>query len=306
MSRGTQIVRASDVEASRSFVRKLWNTARRSVDDLSTRLLGADFEDRVERLRERYEKLGGDPFGLDPDTAQATVKILSFFHRLYFRTECYGLEHLPPGRTLLVSNHGGQIPIDAAIIGCALFLDANPERVTRAMVDRMVGTLPFVSMFFSRVGQVAGVKENARRLLEQEEVLLSFPEGVRGIAKPFARRYQLEEFGNGFMRLALETNTPIVPVAVIGSEEQYVSLGNLSSVARALKIPAFPVVPQLLIPGGQLPLPLKYRIYFGEPMRFRGNPDDGDDVIADKVWVVRQTIQDLLNRGLSARKGWFF
>ncbi len=187
-----------------------------------------------------------------------------------------------------------------------MFLDGEPPRMIRAMVEKWAHSLPFVSTFFSRVGQVVGVPENARRLLEMGEVLLVFPEGTRGISKPFARRYQLEEFGLGFMRLAIETDTPIVPVAVIGAEEQYINVGNLRWAARALGMPVFPVMPQLFVPGGQMPLPTKYRLYFGEPMRFSGDPDDDDVVIEEKVWVVKQTIQSMLNRGLKERKGVFF
>src|SRR5262249_7138510 len=152
-------------------------------------------------------------------------------------------------------------------------------------------TLPFVSMFFSRVGQVVGVPENAKRLLEAGEALLVFPEGARGISKTFDRRYQLTDFGLGFMRLAMETNTPIVPIAVIGAEEQYVSVANLDKLARWIGAPSFPIIPQLAIPGGILPLPTRYRLYFGEPMQFAGDPDDDDAVIEEKVWLVKATIQ---------------
>lgn len=280
--------------------------ARQRLDEAAHRMLGHDFQERTDWLRQRYEAMGGDPFGLDPDTARSAATVCAFFHRMYFRTECMGLEHLPKGRTLLVANHSGQIPIDAAIIGTALFLDATPPRVTRAMVERWTGTLPFVSTFYSRVGQVVGVPENARRLLEMDEVLLTFPEGLRGISKPFSERYQLQEFGLGFMRLALATRTPIVPVAVVGAEEQYVSLGNLRWAARRLNLPVFPLVPQLLVPGGQLPLPMKYRLHFGEPLRFTGDAEDDDGVIGDKVWLVKQTIRDLLNAALARRTSLFF
>jgi len=138
------------------------------------------------------------------------------------------------------------------------------------------------------------------------ELLLAFPEGVRGVSKPFAKRYELEEFGLGFMRLAIETKTPIVPVAVIGAEEQYVSFGNLSWAAKALKIPVFPVIPQLLLPGGQMPLPTKYRLFFGEPMRFEGDPDDDDAIVAEKVYLVKQSIAHMLRRGLMQRRSVFF
>jgi 1-acyl-sn-glycerol-3-phosphate acyltransferase len=178
--------------------------------------------------------------------------------------------------------------------------------MTRAMVDKWAFALPFVSAFFSKVGQVVGVPENARRLLQMDELLLVFPEGMRGISKPFTRRYELQPFGLGFMRLALETRTPIVPVAVIGAEEQYVSFGNLDWAARALGLPTFPLVPQLLLPGGQLPLPTKYRLYFGEPLVFSGDADDDDRAMAERVWVVRQAIELLVNRGIRARKHVFF
>jgi 1-acyl-sn-glycerol-3-phosphate acyltransferase len=281
-------------------------TAQQAVDELGRKLLGSDFESRARVLRERYEALGGDPFGFEPETARHAAMVSAFFHRMYFRTEVYDVDRVPSGRVMLIANHSGQIPIDAAIIGCALFFDANPPRVTRAMVDKWTATLPFVSMFFSRVGQVVGLPENARRLLSMGELLLAFPEGVRGVSKPFAKRYELEEFGLGFMRLAIETKTPIVPVAVIGAEEQYVSFGNLSWAAKALKIPVFPVIPQLLLPGGQMPLPTKYRLFFGEPMRFEGDPDDDDAIVAEKVYLVKQSIAHMLRRGLMQRRSVFF
>lgn len=303
----TALARLSDVaERGLPFLRRLADTAQHVVDELGRRLLGSDFEQRAQVLRERYEALGGDPFGFEPDTARYAAMVSAFFHRMYFRTEVYDVDRVPQGRVMLIANHSGQIPIDAAIIGCALFFDANPPRVTRAMVEKWTATLPFVSMFFSKVGQVVGLPENARRLLAMDELLLAFPEGVRGVSKPFSKRYELEEFGLGFMRLAIETQTPIVPVAVIGAEEQYVSFGNLSWAAKALRIPVFPLIPQLLVPGGQLPLPTKYRLFFGEPMFFDGDPDDEDAVVAEKVFLVKQSIAHMLRRGLMQRRSVFF
>lgn len=308
MKRHNALARLSDVAGPSvlPLVGKLMGVARRKADEWTRRLLGDDFEDRVAWLRARYEARGGDPFGLDPDVAKSAVAALAFFHRMYFRTETFGLDNVPEGRALLVSNHSGQIPIDGAIIGTALFLDAQPPRVVRAMIEKWALSLPFAATFFNRVGQVVGVPENARRLLELDEALLVFPEGTRGINKPFSQRYQLQEFGLGFMRLAIETGTPIVPVAVVGAEEQYISLGNLEWAARTLKMPSFPIVPQVLIPGGQLPLPMKYRLYFGEPLRFGGDPQDDDLIIRDKVWLVKQTIQDMLNRALAQRAHLFY
>jgi 1-acyl-sn-glycerol-3-phosphate acyltransferase len=173
------------------------------------------------------------------------------------------------------------------------------------MVDKWTATLPFVSTFFSRMGQVVGLPANARRLLELGELLLVFPEGVRGISKPFRDRYHLQEFGTGFMRLALETKTPIVPVAVIGAEEQYLSLGRARWAARTFGLPVVPVLPQLLLPGGQLPLPTKYRLFFGEPLHFTGDPEDAT-AVAEKVHLVREAISHMLRRGLAQRKSVFY
>lgn len=267
--------------------------------------IGQQIEARLGRVPVHAGSGGVDPFGLDLEWVKYSLGTIAFLHRKYFRTEVHGIEHVPPGRVLLVANHSGQVPIDGAMIGASMFFDGEPPRIMRSMVEKWSQTLPFVSVLFTRMGQVVGVPENARRLLEFGEAVLVFPEGVKGISKPFRQRYQLAEFGLGFMRLALETETPIVPVAVIGAEEQYINLANVGSVAKRLGMPSFPLIPQLLVPGLQLPLPTKYRIYFGEPMRFYGDPDDDDAIIEEKVWVVKATVQSMINRGLKERKGVF-
>jgi 1-acyl-sn-glycerol-3-phosphate acyltransferase len=128
---------------------------------------------------------------------------------------------------------------------------------------------------------------------------------VRGISKTFDQRYQLTDFGLGFMRLALETKTPIVPVAVIGAEEQLPSIGNLETLAKLFRMPSFPLIPQLFL-GLAFPLPVRYRLYYGEPLYFSGDPDDEDAVLEEKVWTVKASIQALIERGLRERKSVFF
>jgi len=279
--------------------------ARRAAEPVLAKLAGPDFEDRIARVAARMND-GSDAFGLDLEWARWTVLVAAFFHRQYFRSEVRGVDRVPPGRVLLISNHSGQVPLDGLVLGASMFLDAEPPRILRSMVDKWTQTLPFVAPFFSRVGQIVGVPENARRLLEMGEAVLVFPEGSRGISKPWSKRYRLEPFGLGFMRLALETRTPIVPVAVVGAEEQYVSLANVTSVAKVLRMPAFPIVPQLLVPGLQLPLPVKYRLTFGEPMTFDGEADDDDAVIEEKVEVVKSAIQMMVDRSLRERPSVFF
>jgi len=289
-----------------TFFGRLSGTADQAVEAALRHLLGESYSEHLARVPLALGPTGVDPFGLDPQWARYVFATVALLHRKYFRAEVNGVEKVPHGRVLLVANHSGQLPVDGALIAAAMFMDAEPPRIVRAMVEKWAVSLPFVSMLFTRVGQVVGVPENAKRLLTQGEALLVFPEGARGVTKTFDHRYRLTDFGLGFMRLAVETDTPIVPVAVVGGEEQYISVANIESVAKLLRIPAFPIVPQLLLPGGQLPLPTKYRLWFGEPMRFSGDPDDDDAVIEEKVWLVRQTIQSMVNRGLKARKHVFW
>lgn len=268
--------------------------------------------DRVDAIGERTRALvvrenefGYDEFGLGRAHVDTAVRVAGWLYRHYFRAEAIGLEHLPPtGRVLLVANHSGQLPYDGMVIATGCVLDAPQPRLVRSMVEHFVPTVPFASYLMARWGQIIGTPENCRRLLEDDEAILVFPEGARGISKPYSRRYQLESFGLGFMRLALATGTPIVPVAVIGAEEQAPAI-NLRSVARLLGMPSFPVVPYPpFVP--LVPLPVKYRLRFGEPMTFTGDPDDDDDAIAEKVTAVKRRIESLLHVGLRERKHVFW
>jgi 1-acyl-sn-glycerol-3-phosphate acyltransferase len=289
-----------------ALVRGLAAGADDAVEAGLERVLGARFDDYLARVPLSLGPAGIDAFGLDPHWARYVFLAVALLHRTYFRTEVHGIERVPQGRVLLVANHGGQLPIDGALIAAAMFMDARPPRLVRAMVEKWSVGLPFVSLLFARVGQVAGIPENAIRLLSQDEALLVFPEGVRGVAKTFEHRYRLADFSSGFMRLAIETNTPIVPVAVVGSEEQYISVANVEALAKILGMPAFPIVPQLLIPGGQLPLPTRYRLWFGEPMRFAGDVDEDDAIVEEKAWLVKQSVQSMLAKGLEQRKHVFW
>ena len=272
----------------------------------SAKLTGDDLEERIaQALDLPTNETGVDPWGADRDTLRLSAAVIVHLYRYWFRTEVHGIDHVPEGRVLLVSNHGGQIPLDGVMIAASLLLDAKRPRFVRSMVERYISTLPFFSVWFQRVGQVLGSPDNARRLLLADEALLVFPEGVKGISKTFDQRYKLAPFGPGFMRLALDTGAPIVPIAVIGAEEQYPSLSDFKTLAKKLGVPALPFAPQMLF-GMLMPLPTKYRIYFGEPMRFTGDPDDEDAAIEEKVWVVQTTIQSMVNRGLHERKAIFW
>lgn len=259
-----------------------------------------DIAGRTRALVVQGNEFGYDPFGLSKDSLKYAVTVARFLYRHYFRATAYGIDNIPAtGRVLLVSNHSGQLPFDGLVISTAAFLEPAVPRLVRSMVEYFVPTVPFASYLLSRWGQITGTPENCRRLLDAEEAVLVFPEGVRGISKDFSQRYQLGEFGAGFMRLALEMQAPIIPIAVIGAEEQ-APAWNVRPLAKLFGMPSFPIVPYPpFIPV--IPLPVKYRVYFGEPMTFRGDPDDDDDVLDTQVRQVKHRIQQMIHQGLRER-----
>ncbi len=256
----------------------------------------------------RLNSYGYDAWGFHPDTARRAMVLMALFYRYYFRVQSFGVDNLPPGRVLVIGNHAGQVAIDAAMIGTAAFLEGKPPRILRGMGEYWLPTVPFISELMARTGSVVGTPKNCVDLLHNEEAVIAFPEGVRGMNKLFSQRYQLQEFGLGFVRLALQTKTPIVPVAVVGSEEQAPAIANVKWLARLLGMPAFPVTLTWpwLGPLGMIPLPTKYRIYFGKPLRLQGDPHDEDSAIERHVDKVKSAIRAMLDRGLRRRAGVFF
>lgn len=249
---------------------------------------------------------GYDPWGFHPQSAKVYMSLAKQISR-YFRPEIHGIEKVPQGRVLIVPNHSGQLPFDGLVIAVAMLLQANPPRLVRGMAERWFPTLPFVNIAFSRCGVVVGDPINCRNLLEAENAILVFPEGVRGSGKPWGKRYQLAPFGRGFMRLALQTKTPIVPVGVVGAEESIISLADIKPLAKAFSAPYFPLPALLPVLGplAYLPMPTKFHIHFGEPLTFEGPFDDEDEVIEGKVQQVVNAVQGLVDQGLQQRDGWF-
>jgi 1-acyl-sn-glycerol-3-phosphate acyltransferase len=212
--------------------------------------------------------------------------------------EASGLENIPPdGRLLVIANHSGQLPLDGMLIGYAMFTSPEHPRTPKAMIERFFPTIPFVGNALNRMGAVIGDPENCRIMLENEQAIIVFPEGVRGSSKVFTKRYQLQRFGNGFMHLAMKYNTPIVPVGVVGCEESIVSLADLKQVGKLLGLPTFPIVIPVL-------WPTKVFLHFGEPMYFPGN-DMTNDRIVRNVQSVKEEINKLIDLGLSKRENLF-
>ncbi len=274
---------------------------------LSVRELEREIEDRIRKVPTRLNEYGYDPFGFHPDSIRQVALLTTLLHRHYFRVSVHGIEQVPAGRALLVANHAGQLPFDGMMIAVSMLLQAEPPRLVRAMGEYWLARLPWVGVVMTRGGLVVGTPETCAQMLQAGECVLVFPEGVRGMNKTWRERYRLQRFGLGFMRLALETETPIVPVGVVGSEEQQPALTNLPRLGRLLGMPAFPLTPTFpwLGPLGLLPLPTKYRIYFGEPLHVEGSPEEDDAEIQVKVQQVRSRIGALLQRGRRERRGIF-
>jgi 1-acyl-sn-glycerol-3-phosphate acyltransferase len=253
---------------------------------------------------------GYDRWGLDPKLFARLITQFSWLFTHYFRATCIERNRVPSGRVMLIANHGGQFPIDGLLITLAMALTGHERRFVRSMVDRWVPSLPFISTLFNRCGQMVGHPQNAADLLNHEQCVLVFPEGTKGSGKNFSQRYQLQNFGTGFVRLARETNTPIVPVAVIGSEEMYPALFHLPALAKLLAMPYFPVTPffPLLGIAGLVPLPTRVQIRFGEPIYVHSlkkgkSATSAEAEISGQVALVKKALEREIAAGLKARKG---
>ena len=275
---------------------------------LSLRALSDEVAERLARIPTSLNEYGYDPFGASVEFARTTSAFGAFLYRYYFRVETRGIEKVPDGRVLLIANHAGNtLPMDGGLLGLAMLLEAEPPRLVRAMAEFYLPRIPWWSELIHRAGAVVGTPENCVRLLEREEAIMVFPEGSRGFIKPFSQRYKLQRFGTGFLRLALQTKTPIVPVGIVGSEEQSPGLVDSKALAKLIGAPAFPVTwffPWLGLLG-YLPLPVKYRIHFGDPIRFEGDSNEDEESITRQVGRVKDEISLLIEEGLAQRKGWF-
>src|SRR5512143_1662276 len=170
---------------------------KQRATELTDAQLGPDFRETTKALAVRQNEYGFDPFGFHRDSLRFAAVVAQFLHRKYFRTEVHDIHRVPEGRVLIIANHSGQLPFDGMVIAASMLLDARPPRMVRSMVEKFVPAVPFASYLFARWGQITGTPENCRRLLQDEEAILVFPEGARGISKPFTQRYQLQEFGYG-------------------------------------------------------------------------------------------------------------
>jgi len=267
------------------------------------RWIDDDLRARYARLDHHVNEYGFDRWGASRDDQLRALALLRLLHDRYFRVQTHGVEHVPDaGRALLVGNHSGQLAYDGMLVGSACFFDKEPPRMARAMIERFFVKTPIIGRVMTRMGQLTGIQENAERLLADEDgVVMVFPEGARGGGRVWSERYRVLGFSQGFMRLAMRTQTPVVPFAFIGGEEMCPSLSRGEPLAKLLGTPYVPLVPWIV----PLPAPVKVHILFGEPMLFEGTGDEEDEVVLPHVRHVEHAVTELIERGLSIREGIF-
>jgi 1-acyl-sn-glycerol-3-phosphate acyltransferase len=254
-----------------------------------------EVKERIENLDVTFNRFGYDKYGISAHRLGMFYSMLKPFYRQYFRVETVDIHHVPDqGRGMLISNHSGGIPVDAGMLLASMVLDKNPPRLAHGMVEKFAAKWMFVSHWFPRLGQFTGLPQHAIRILEEERLLLVYPEGARGTGKLFKDRYKLVRFGTGFMRLALQTHTPIIPSAFIGGEEAMPVMYHANTLGRLIGAPYWPV-PKHIVP---LPLPVRCQIRFGAPMKFEGTGNESDETIQGYVHQVKDKVTELMDAGI--------
>ncbi len=257
------------------------------------------------RLTGRYEV---DEFGFDPDLTDSVLyPAARLLYQKYFRVDTYGVEHLPvDGPALIVANHAGTVPIDAYMLALAVHDEHPGHRHLRLLGADLAFRIPVLSELGRKSGVTLACNPDVERLLARGELVGVFPEGFKGVGKRYADRYKLQRFGRGgFVSAALRARIPIIPASIVGSEEIYPIIADLSPIAKVAGLPYFPVTPTFpwLGPLGLLPLPSKWLIEFGEPIETTEIVGDADDpiVVFNLADQVRETIQQTLYKLLERR-----
>jgi len=244
---------------------------------------------------------GYDEFGLHPPSLAAVVEASRAIYESYFRVDSQGASSIPAsGPVIVIANHAGVLPVDAALLCLDIVLRTDPPRIPRPVADHFVPRLPLASTLFARLGTVSGTRANVRHLLERGELIAIWPEGVSGPAKPFRERYRIQSWRVGFAELAIRYRVPIVPVAIIGAEESWPVLARL----RALRVFGAPYLP---IPATPVPLPVHFHLRYGPPLVADRDPADANDpaIVADVAAAARAALEGLIATALRDRGGVF-
>ena len=254
-----------------------------------------------------------DEFGYDPKFTETIRPFMEFLYSVWWRVETTGIERVPSsGPTLVVANHSGVLPWDGPMINVASRHEHPARRHCRMLALDMFALLPFLAPLLAKSGAIRANPENAIRVLERGELVGVFPEGVKGVGKPFKNRYKLARFGRGgFVRIALRTGATIIPTAVVGAEEIHPNLAQANFLGRPFGLPYFPLTPTFPWLGllGVIPLPTKWSIDFGEPLDLSRYPKSAadDPILVNRLSEqVRHQIQTIIDGRLARRRSiWF-
>ncbi len=261
-------------------------------------LVSREVERRIEALEIPWGPFGVDAYGISKKHLAVAFSVAEPFYRHYFSVSVLGADNVPArGRGMLVGNHSGGIAIDGMMVIASMFFAKDPPRLAQGMVEKFMNKIPFASMLTGKMGQFTGLPEHCIRLLEDERLLMVFPEGARGTAKLFKERYDLVRFGTGFVRLAMRTKTPIIPFAFLGGGAAVPSIYNAVALGRMVGAPYVPITPY----GLPIPLPVKLEVEYGEPLMFHGTGAEADTVIEGYVEQVRTSIMAMIAKGRNRR-----
>lgn len=247
----------------------------------------------------------------DADLTKALLPVALPLYHWYWRVDVVGIENIPAaGPAVLAANHSGTVPMDGAMLKIAVLKEhgRNPQLLAADLAFR----IPIIKDLIRPTGNARADRRETLALLERGELVGVFPEGFKGVGKGFSKRYQVQRFGRGgFVRMALATSAPIIPVAIVGAEETYPMIGNVAPIANALKLPYFPITPLFpwLGPLGAVPLPSKWILAFGEPIPTYGYGDDAVNdarLISQVTRRVRSAVQDMLDANLARRRTAFW
>ena len=287
-----------------------------ALDSAAREVFGVEWERQLARfivfLRRRVSgEYSVDEFGFDRELTQRfLLAVLRPIKEKWFRVEVRGIENIPTdGGALIVSNHSGTVPMD----GLMTMVSINDEigRDLRPLGADLVFRMPIIGNIARKAGATLACSEDAERMLRNGELVGVWPEGFKGIGKPYSERYKLQRFGRGgFVSAALRTGVPIVPLSVVGAEEIYPLVGNVPALAKVIGVPYLPITPffPLLGPLGLIPLPSKWLLEFGEPIRTDAyDAAEADDpmLVFNVTDQVRETIQQSLYRLLVERASVF-
>jgi 1-acyl-sn-glycerol-3-phosphate acyltransferase len=258
-------------------------------------------------------KTAPDEFGMDPDLVWYLMPFFQFLYHHYFRVDAEGVENIPEKEpAIIVANHAGGIPYDGVMVNLAVYNEHPKKRSVRFLVHDFAVDMPLLGQFIQKAGGVRASPKNAQLLLKKSQLILVFPEGIKGVGKPYDKKYKLQKFGRGgFIRIAIRSRAPIIPTAIIGSEEIHPIVYSSQILGKSLGVPFIPLTPTFpwLGPLGLIPLPTKWKIIFGKPIildHLKPIEAENDLLVEKLAEDVRKKIQKTIDAALAKRKSiWF-